>query len=83
MTEISDLYKFIRTIVLCEMKTVLYLTLVAGVAFDVVAGMYLWNLTRAPKPSTASVRADVTTPLQSTNQQTAHSRPASPVYSRF
>jgi hypothetical protein len=65
------------------MKTVLYLTLAAGIVFDVVAGAYLWKLTREPRVSTASVRSDAATPQRSTNQQTVHSRPANPVYSRF
>lgn len=65
------------------MKTVLYLILAAGIVFDVVAGVYLWKPTQAPKGSGARVRSDAAASRRVTEREADLPRPASPFYSRF
>jgi len=65
------------------MKTVLYLTLVAGTVFDIGAGVYLWNLVHAPTTAGDGVRSNTGNPSRVSSQQGTLARPASPSYSRF
>ena len=65
------------------MKTDLDLILAAGIVFDVVARVYLWKPTHAPKGSGARVRSDAAASRRVTERQADLSRPASPFYSRF